>query len=190
MLRLHLVEQYKAPVKLGLGAAMPRAQQSHNARNVARSIQQDTLAALAIPSRSARLLVIPLQHTCMLRGFGTVGSDLMKQHDTHGSALQVTPGILLLGRMQLYTSMAFEMHQCTTKRTSGLSMPARITCLQNLGSILSNDLLWHFWRRSLAQQSTHDSQTSQAHGSARARHLHPSHPFWHRDLLDFMDART
>ena len=51
---------------------MPRAQQPHNARDVARSIQEDALAALAIPSRPAGLLVVPLQHTCMLRGFGTL----------------------------------------------------------------------------------------------------------------------
>ena len=66
-LRPHLVEQCKAPVKLGLGAATPRAQQSHNARDVTGSIQEDALAALAISSRPAGLLVIPLEHTCVLR---------------------------------------------------------------------------------------------------------------------------
>ena len=136
---------------------MPRAQQSHNARNVARSIQQDALAALAIPSCPPGFLVVPLEHTGMIRGLCTLGSDHMSQHDTNGLALEVTPGTLI-GRMQLYTSMAFEMHQCTTKRTSGLSMPAGITALRYLRSVLSTDLLWRLQQRSILQHSLHDGQ--------------------------------
>ena len=136
---------------------MPRAQESNNARNVARSIQEDALAALPISSCPAGLLVVALEPTCMLRGSGTLGSDYVKQYDTHGSELQVTPGILI-GRMQLYTSMAFEMHQCTTKRTSGLSMPACITALRYLRSVLSTDLLWRLQQRSILQHSLHDGQ--------------------------------
>ena len=75
----------------------------------------------------------------------------MKQHNTHGQALEVRCG-LLFGEMRLHTSMAFDMHQCTTKRTSGLSMPACVTCLENLeGIILSTDLPWYFWRRRIPQ---------------------------------------